>query len=231
MALPSPTLVLVPPSGRDALAILLQIFAVAVVPGNDANLDLLPPEPRHVALVRETSPEILPQIFTAWRSSEGRMRLRYLSRRTSSRGHLQGGGRRRRPSPKYSRWRSSGERTRLRTSFPPSLAVPRLPGGSTCLRRFPARPRRVPVAFVRLGDAAGAPPTMSKGRMFNLVVICGVGQNISAHPLSHCHPPSLNLLHSGGPCRPGKGPGTRRPRRIQCPRAGRGGMAFNGIFA
>jgi len=133
---PPPILVLFPPSGRDALAILLQIFVVAVVPGNDATLDLLPPEPRHVALVRETSPEILPQIFTASRSSEGRMRLRYLSRRTSSRGHLQGGGRRRRPSPKYSRWRSSGE------DAPPDL--------------LPPEPRRATVA-----QGQHVPPSLS----------------------------------------------------------------------
>ena len=46
-------------------------------------------------------------------------------------------------------------------------------------------------------------------------------KNISAHHLSHCPPPSVNLLHRGGPCRLGKGPGTGRPRRIRCPRASR----------
>ena len=76
----------------------------------------------------ETPPAILPPIVTAWRSSAGRMLLRYLSGRTSSRGHLQGG----------ECWRrSAGRRVHLRHSPRRPLSRGFCPGGRRRVRSYP----------------------------------------------------------------------------------------------
>ena len=71
---------------------------------------------------RETSRAILPPIFIGWWSFVGRMRLRDLSCRRLSFGHLQGGGEDGTPAllpPIFTAWLSSGWTMRLRLRSSP----------------------------------------------------------------------------------------------------------------
>ena len=107
---------------------------------------------------RET-PAILPHLIAAWRSSGRRMLLQYLSRRISSRGHLQGRRRHQRSPPHNIR----GVAVVLVEGAPPVL--------------LPPAPRRV--AIFREGNPAGDPPPIfaawrsSAGRVRLRCISCG----------------------------------------------------------
>ena len=133
-ALPPPTLVPWPPSGRETRDRSSPQYSWCQSSGRRMRLRYSPAEPSRVASVigRETPRSILPQIYSWWLSSGGE-RLRYSPRRPSSRGLCPGERRRDRSSSRYLR---RGSRL----------------GGGCASGTPPADPR--PVAFVREGEAA-----------------------------------------------------------------------------
>ena len=147
------------------------IYGVSVRLGEDAPLALLPPptEPRPVAFVREgdVAGEPPPNIYGVAFVRE-RTRLRSSSRRTSSHDHLQRGGCRRQPSPKYLR---HGCR----------------PGGGCASGPPPVEPRRV--AILQEGDAAGDPPPT-----FAVLWLSGGRMRLQHSP---CRPSSRGLCPGG----------------------------------
>ena len=147
------------------------IYGVSVHLGEDAPLALLPPptEPRPVAFVREgdVAGEPPPNIYGVAFVRE-RTRLRSSSRRTSSHDHLQRGGCRRQPSPKYLR---HGCR----------------PGGGCASGPPPVESRRV--AILQEGDAAGDPPPT-----FAVLWLSGGRMRLQHSP---CRPSSRGLCPGG----------------------------------
>ena len=166
-------------------------------------------------------PEILSPIFTAWRSSGGRMHLWSYFPRPSSRGPRRGGTRRR-LSPTFSRWRSSRGRMRLRTSFPqtssrgpcegrtlwrssPKYSRSRSSGGRMCLWTsfppslvvWPSSGRDAP-AFLSLNVRVGSRPSTRLLHSPRRASSCGT--SVRERDAAINPPPNIR-----GGCRPGGG--------------------------